>query len=154
MSARVVSLNRSNGGVPKLAVEEVHVTTQGIAGDRQGDLVHHGGPDRALSLYSLELIDQLQLEGHPITPGAVGENVTISGLDWSTVQPGTRLSLGDVEVEVTAFASPCVTIRDAFVDREFVRISNKVHQGWSRVYARVLHEGTLCTGDAVVVTRT
>jgi MOSC domain-containing protein YiiM len=154
MSARVVSLNRSNGGVPKLAVEEARVTTQGMAGDRQGDLVHHGGPDRALSLYSLELIDQLQLEGHPITPGAVGENVTISGLDWSTVRPGTRLSLGDVEVEVTAFASPCATIRDAFVDREFVRISNKVHQGWSRVYARVLREGTLRTGDAVVVTRT
>jgi MOSC domain-containing protein YiiM len=153
MSARVVSLNRSAGGVPKLPVEEARVTTQGMAGDRQRDLVHHGGPDRALSLYSLELIDQLQLEGHPISPGAVGENVTISGLDWSTLKPGTTLSLGDVEVEVTAYAVPCTTIRDAFLDREFVRISNKVHPGWSRVYVRVLREGTLHANDVVTIGR-
>lgn len=153
MSARIVSLNRSNGGVPKLPVEEARVTTQGMAGDRQRDLVHHGGPDRALTLYSLELIDQLQLEGHQISPGAVGENVTISGLDWSTLTPGTRLSLGDVEVEVTSFAPPCTTIRDVFVDGAFVRIYNKAFPGWSRVCARVLREGTLRTGDAVVITR-
>lgn len=149
MAARIVSLNSSNGGVPKLPVERARVTVDGMEGDHQTDRVHHGGRDRALSLYSLEIIEQLQLVGHPIAPGTAGENVTISGLDWATVQPGTRLSLGDVEVEITGFAAPCKTIRESFLDQEFIRISNKVSPGWSRVYARVLREGTLQTGDDV-----
>jgi MOSC domain-containing protein YiiM len=153
MTARIVSLNRSDGGVPKLPIAEARVTREGMEGDRQRDRVHHGGPDRALSLYSLELIDQLQLEGHPISPGAAGENVTIGGLDWASLRPGTRLRLGDVEVEVTGFAAPCTTIRDAFFDREFTRISEKVNPGWSRVYARVLREGTLKTDDVVTLNK-
>jgi hypothetical protein len=44
---------------------------------------------RVVSLHrSLELIDQLRLEGHPIVPRSVGENVTISGLDWHSIRPG------------------------------------------------------------------
>jgi MOSC domain-containing protein YiiM len=151
MTARIVSLNRSNGGVPKARVEQARATRGGMEGDRQDDSVHHGGPDRALSLYSLELIDQLRLEGHPIEPGAAGENVTISGVDWSRLKPGIRMWLGDVEIEITSFASPCTTIREAFLDHEFTRISEKVNPGWSRVYARVLREGLLRVDDVVKV---
>jgi MOSC domain-containing protein YiiM len=149
MAARIVSLNRSNGGVPKQPVDQAHVAGNGMQGDRQRDRRFHGGPNRALCLYSLELIDQLALEGHPIAPGAVGENVTISGLDWRGVRPGSRLRLGDVTVEVTSFASPCKTIRKAFDDEDFTRISEKLHPGWSRAYARVLTEGVLRVGDIV-----
>src|SRR5215216_1690249 len=116
MHGNVVSLNRSNGGVPKQAVDEARVTPRGMDGDRQRDRIFHGGPTRALSLYSLELIEALQQEGHPIVPGAVGENVTIRGLDWREMIPGRRLTLGDIEIELTSFASPCKTIRRAFID--------------------------------------
>src|SRR4051812_12810030 len=85
MAAHVVQLSRSRGGVPKLAVEEAVVTTNGLAGDRQRDRRFHGGPNRALCLYSDDLIEQLALEGHPIVRGSAGENVTIRGLDWRTV---------------------------------------------------------------------
>ena len=146
---RVVSLNRSNGGVPKRPVDEAWISIQGMEGDHQADRRHHGGPDRALSLYSLELIEQLQLDGHPITPGAVGENVTISGLDWTRMLPGARLALGNVTIELTTFAIPCKTIREAFVDGDFTVISPKVNAGWSRLYARVSSEGLLRVGAAV-----
>jgi MOSC domain-containing protein YiiM len=66
--------------------------------------------ERALSLYSAELIDALRAEGHPIVPGAIGENVTIHGLDWRQMQPAGRLQLGELAIELTAFASPCSKI--------------------------------------------
>ena len=146
---RVAGLQRSAGGVPKLPVERVAVRVTGLEGDVQRNRKHHGGPDRALCIYSLDLIQALVAEGHPIHPGATGENVTVSGIDWRAVQPGVRLRIGAVEAEVTAFAVPCRTIRTAFLDEEMTRIGEKAHPGWSRVYARVLVEGEIGVGDQV-----
>ena len=151
MSARVVRINRSSGGVPKLPIGEANVTINGLSGDKQRDRRFHGGPARALSLYSLELIEALAAEGHPVEPGALGENVTISGLDWTRMCPGTRVGIGGVRVELTSFASPCRNIRASFLDEGFARISEKVHPGWSRVYARVLVAGLVRVGDVVVI---
>lgn len=63
--------------------------------------------------------------------------------------PGARLALGDeVEIELTDYATPCKTICNSFVNQEFVRISQKLHPGESRIYARILREGTIRSGDA------
>ena len=78
---KIHSLNISNGGVPKLAVERCEVRSRGLAGDRQRDRRYHGGPERAVSLYSLELIHALRADGHPIDVGCIGENFTL----WSSV---------------------------------------------------------------------
>ena len=147
--ARVFSLQVSDGGVPKLAVREAMVTPLGLAGDRQQNLKYHGGPDRALCVYPLELITALQLEGHRVFPGALGENVTLVGLDWARVEPGARLRLGPVVVELTKFAPPCSTIAEAFKDGDFKRVSQKLHPGWSRIYCRVLEPGLIRVGDEV-----
>ncbi len=148
-AARVVSINRSNGGVPKVATPHAFVSVNGLEGDDQRDRRFHGGPDRALCVYSMDLIEALRREGDPIGPGTTGENVTIAGLDWNTMIPGARFSLGPVEIETTRFASPCQTIIASFADERSTRISEKVHPGWSRVYARVLIEGMLTVGDLV-----
>lgn len=148
---RVVSLNVSPGGVPKLPVPAARVTQLGMEGDRQAHPDIHGGPERALCLFSADVIAGLQAEGHPIAPGTAGENVTIAGLDWALVQPGTRWRLGgEVEIEVTRPTTPCKTIRGSFRDGEFNRIHHALHPGESRVYARVLREGTVRVGDPVV----
>lgn len=146
----IVSLNVSNGGVPKLPVPVAHVRPSGLDGDGQRDRRHHGGPDRALCLYSMERIEALQREGHAIAPGTTGENLTIRGLDWDTVTPGVQLRAGGVTMEITAFASPCKSIRPSFADENSNRISQQLHPGWSRVYARVVDSGELRVGDAVV----
>ncbi len=146
---RVAGLQRSAGGVPKLPVERAAVRVTGLEGDVQRNRKYHGGPDRALCIYSLDLIQALVAEGHPIHPGAAGENVTLSGIDWRAVQPGVRLRMGAVEAEVTAFAVPCRTIRAAFLNEEMTRIGEKLHPGWSRVYARVIVEGAIGVGDRV-----
>jgi MOSC domain-containing protein YiiM len=146
----VVSINVSRGGVPKRRVSGAIVSRLGLEGDGQDDIKHHGGPDRAVCVYSLERIHSLQSEGHPIDVGTVGENITVEGIDWDLVVPGVRLQVGDeVVLEIDSFTDPCKTIRGSFVDGKFVRISQKLHPGWSRVYARVLSEGQIHFGDPV-----
>lgn len=144
MSGHIHQLSRSPGGVPKRAVETVMLLTTGLEGDWQHNRKYHGGPDRALCLFPQELIEQLNAEGHPIVAGSVGENVTTRGIDWTLMVPGARLALGDTAViEVLSYTAPCRTIRAAFADEDFTRISQKLHHGQSRVYARVLAEGML-----------
>lgn len=150
MDGRIFQLNRSGGGVPKLGVREAFLDANGLEGDKQRDLRFHGGPERALCLFSLELILELQAEGHPVFPGSVGENVTVVGLEWPRVGPGARLSLGDEAlVEITSYTSPCKTIAASFDGGDFKRISQKVRPGDSRLYARVLRPGRLSVGGSV-----
>ena len=152
MTGRIVQISVSNGGVPKTAVPSARITSNGVEGDRQAHPDIHGGPERAVCLFSMERIRELQQEGHGIVPGSAGENVTIEGVDWDTVEPNSRLHLGDdVLLEVTRYTSPCMNIRASFLDGNYARISQKRHAGWSRVYARVLTPGTVRTGDPVRV---
>ncbi|MEW6688210.1 MAG: MOSC domain-containing protein [Pseudomonadota bacterium] len=145
------SINVSDGGVPKIPRHEAGVRRDGVDGDRQRDLENHGGLLRAVSLYSAELIEALRAEGHPIAPGTIGENLTLSGLEWAKLRPGVRLDIGEISVELTGYAAPCQNIAGSFRDGRVVRVSQKVNPGWSRFYARVLKEGTLRVGDRVHV---
>ena len=148
-AGRVESINVSAGGVPKRPVAEAEVGPGGLAGDRQRDLEHHGGPERAVSLFSAELLEALAAEGHPIAAGTTGENLTVSGLAWSEVVPGAELRVGPVRLLVTSWASPCRNIAGSFADGRSSRLSQRLHPGWSRVYARVLAGGPVRVGDPV-----
>lgn len=148
-AGRLASINVSPGGVPKAPVGEAAVSEAGVAGDRQRDRVHHGGPDRAVSLYSLEVIQALRQEGHPIDTGTAGENLTVTGLDWAGVSPGAEIRVGPVRLQVTGYAAPCTNIEGSFAGRHFLRIAQRFHPGWSRVYARVLAGGVVRVGDPV-----
>ena len=148
--AQVFQINASGGGVPKLPLRSAEVNTLGIVGDDHNNKVNHGGPDKAICLYSLELIRALQVEGHPIFVGSTGENITTAGLDWSLIEAGVRLKIGpSVELEITKYTTPCQTIRDSFRDQNIERMSSKANPGWARAYARVLQPGTIAVGDAI-----
>jgi len=137
--------------VPKIPVLFASVNLLGLEDDRH---VHrdHGGPDRAICLYPPELIKSLRAEGHPIDVGTAGENFTVADLDWSLMVPGTRLQAGnEVRLEVTSFTNPCKTIAGSFSGGSFKRISQKLHPGWSRVYARVITRGMIETGSSITI---
>lgn len=152
MDGQIVQINISNGGVPKHAVPEVLVTATGLEGDRQANLKYHGGPNRAVCLWSAEILKSLQEEGHPIQPGDAGENVTIAGLPWHSLVPGTCLQVGDtLKLEITDYAAPCRQIGAWFKDRRYSRISQKHFPGSSRLYARVLLPGRIQVGSSVVL---
>ena len=151
IQGRVAQISISNGGVPKLRILEAQVTALGIVGDRQRDRRYHGGPERAICAFSLEVIEALAREGHPIAPGTTGENLTVSGIDWALVVPGTKLIIGEVELEMASFAAPCRTIQQSFFRAKFKRISHKHHPKECRAYFRVNHEGTIREGDVVAL---
>ncbi len=149
---QVHQINVSDGGVPKRPMLEAVIARTGIEGDRQRNLKVHGGPDRAVCLFSLELLEWLQTEGHPIDAGSSGENLTLTGLDWDLMRPGVRLSVGpDVQLEVTSYTVPCRQNSPWFRDGDYQRISQKKNPGWSRVYGKVLREGVVRAGDEVVL---
>ncbi|MEP7152478.1 MAG: MOSC domain-containing protein [Nitrospira sp.] len=148
----VHQVSLSDGGVPKRAVPSAQVTVDGLAGDRQRNRKVHGGPDRALCLYSLEVIKALRAEGHSIGPGSAGDNLTIAGLDWARLSPGDHLSIGDhVQLEIMSYTTPCRLNGQWFKDGDSTRMAQEAHPGWSRLYARVLVEGKVETGDQVML---
>ncbi len=152
MAAQVVQISISPGGVPKTAIPEATVTTTGIVGDGHHAPEIHGGPDKAVCLWALEVIEQLQQEGHNLAPGYAGENITVVGLNWAEVEPGMRLHIGDVVLlEVVSYTSPCRKNMRWFTDKRYSRISQQHYPGSSRVYARVLQPGTIRTGDGVAI---
>ena len=151
----VRQLNISRGGVPKTAVESAYVGWKGVEGDRQATRKHHGRPFQALSLWSTEVMETLRAEGHQVVPGAAGENITVSGLPWNLVRPGTRLRIGEVVCDVTTYAVPCKQLATLFVERDFDRIHHDrdLANGTAscRVYATVVERGIIAAGDAVVL---
>jgi MOSC domain-containing protein YiiM len=150
-SGRLESINASRGGVPKAAMFEGLITERGLDGDHQRDLRYHGGPDRAIVFFSLDVIRALQREGHPVAAGSTGENLTVSGLEWADLVPGRLVQIGEVQLEVTKYTSPCEKIAGSFLDCDCTRISQKRHAGWSRVSARVLAGGLVRMGDPVTL---
>lgn len=138
----------SPGGVPKLPIAEGRVTALGIEGDGHHNPDIHGGPERALCLFAMERIEAMAAEGHPIAAGCTGENITLRGIDWDLVVPGSRLRLGrDVLVEVTRYTTPCKTNARWFRGGDINRMHQNLFPGFSRVYARVLTGGVVRPGD-------
>ena len=149
-SGFIQNINISNGGVPKHQISHAVVNELGIEGDGHTSTKSHGGPMRALCLFSSELQEALNAEGHTIAPGDLGENITISGLDWNIVIPGRRFQLGSVCIEITEYTTPCYKIAACFKDEDFTRIDQIKNPGWSRVYARIVDGGALSLNEDVV----
>lgn len=147
----VTGLHLSNGGVPKTAAESVEVTASGVAGDIQNNRIHHGRPLQALCLWSADVIGALNEEGHPITAGQAGENITVSGIDWASLRPGSRITVSGIPILLSSYAVPCSKVGSGFIDRNFRRILHSEHDGWSRLYGIPLGEGRVDPGDVVEV---
>jgi MOSC domain-containing protein YiiM len=146
----VVQLNTSRGGVPKTPVDQLDVNFRGVAGDVQAHRQHHGRPWQALCLWSADVIDDFARASHPIRPGAAGENVTVTGVDWARVRPGVVLNVGTVQCEVVAFALPCAQNARWFLDGDFNQMHHR-NGPVSRVYALITCPGTIATQDELVV---
>ena len=151
LTGSVAQVNSSKGGVPKLPVDRGHIGYGGLDGDRQATRRHHGRPWQAICLYSGDVIDALRAEGHPIGWGSTGENLTLSGIDWSQLRAGLVIEIGEVRLRLSAPAVPCSKNKPFFAEGHFLRMDHDRHPGWSRWYASVLQPGDVAQGDEVVV---
>jgi MOSC domain-containing protein YiiM len=103
-SFEIVSINiSSNKGEPKKPVRSITVRTgHGIEGD-----AHAGSGHRQVSLLAVEDVARMREKLGSIVPGAFAENITTRGIDLPALPIGARLSIGDVELEVTQIGKAC-----------------------------------------------
>ena len=154
MEGVIHSVNVSEGGgVPKFPIRAATVRHEGVEGDHNRFRAERKGGDsrRAINIYSLERIRQLQEEGHSIEVGSTGENLTIEGMDWDALEVGMVLKVGGATIRLSEPCAPCSKIRGSFVDGRFERVDHEQEFGWSRWLASVVKEGMVSTGDVVSV---
>jgi MOSC domain-containing protein YiiM len=146
--AQVVSIvyRPSNSGRPqdRYAREPLEraqlIEFQGVAGDAKG-----GSGDRQLNIMLAESLAELAAEGFQTAPGAMGEQIVLSGLDPAALAPGTRLKLGSAVIEIGIPRTGCA---------RFEMIQGKPRQsakGRLGAMARVISSGEVAVGDAVEV---
>jgi HAD superfamily hydrolase (TIGR01509 family) len=108
-TGQILAVCISAGGIPKLPQQAGMIVASGLEGD-QHNHEKHRRLDRALSLLDLELIEQLQAEGYRVEPGALGENLTLTGVNVQALSPGTRLAIGEVLIKLEQPRKPCYVL--------------------------------------------
>ena len=141
----VVSINISQGGIPKLPLESARVTFVGLEGDGHNHEKHRT-PLQAVCLQDIEKLEELRQEGFPLFPGTTGENLTVCRLHVNTLPLGTVLKFsGGVILELTKVRKPCYVL-DALDSRLKAAIA-----GRCGLYAKVLQEGILSRQETMEV---
>jgi MOSC domain-containing protein YiiM len=90
-------------GVAKHETAQVEVREDfGIVGD-----AHAGAWHRQVSFLAGESIDKMKAKGLDLKPGAFGENIVTRGIDWTKTEPGGRIFINDIILEVTQIGKEC-----------------------------------------------
>ena len=137
-------------GIFKSPVEgPVRVTNEGLVGDIQVDRKNHGGPDKAVYVYSLENHHYwATVRGEPTyNHGHFGENLTVTGMEDQTVHLGDTFSIGETVMQVTQPRVPCFKLGLKFSDPGFV--GEFLTSGRTGFYLRVIEEGIICRNDVI-----
>ncbi|WP_231754103.1 MOSC domain-containing protein [Caulifigura coniformis] len=117
-----------------------------LDGDGQADLVHHGGPDKAILAYSADHYDgwrhELQMPDLPF--GAFGENFTVEGLTEAKVCLGDIWQVGESVLQVSQPRQPCWKLARRWRIKSLaLQVQESGRTGW---YFRVLQEGVVAPG--------
>ncbi|NGQ97330.1 MOSC domain-containing protein [Brevibacillus sp. SYP-B805] len=136
-------------GIYKSPVEgPVFLARDNFEGDRQADLINHGGPDKAVCVYPDEHYAYWQQELQmTLPPGTFGENLTVSGIRETEVCIGDIYQLGEAVVQVSQPRQPCYKLAGKLGVADMVaRVQSTGYTGY---YFRVLQEGRVSKGDAL-----
>ena len=124
-----------------------------LDGDGQGDLGGHGGEQRAVLVYQADSYRHWRtfLGRDDLEPGAFGENFTVDGLGDDEVRIGDRYRIGEAELEVTQPRVTCFRVGMRLQEPRLPSLLVAHHR--PGFYLRVVTEGRVEAGDAVVRTR-
>lgn len=137
-------------GIRKLpAAGRVTVRRLGLAGDGQGNPEVHGGPDKAVYVYSLDHYApwSRELGRSDLAPGIFGENLTVEGMVETAVKIGDIYRFGTAVLQVTKPRAPCYKLVARMGLPDFQRTF--LASGRVGFYCRVLEEGDVAAGDPV-----
>ena len=143
--ARVTSVNISEKkGEQKHPVPEITLRLRhGIVGD-----AHAGDWHRQISLLAEESIDTMRASCPvPLDVGTFAENINTVGINLKNLPVGTRLRIGETEVEVTQIGKEChngCAIKKA---------AGRCVMPTEGIFAIVVREGTVRAGDTIEVVK-
>ncbi len=121
---------------------------ENFEGDGQGDQVNHGGPDKAVCVYPLDHYPHWERElGCRLPPGAMSENLTVSGALETEVCIGDVFRVGEATVQISQPRMPCNKLAGKNGERLLAKWVSRT--GYTGFYTRVLGEGMIEVGDAL-----
>ncbi len=141
-------------GIFKSPVEgPVVLTKRNLEGDAQADLRVHGGPHKAVYAYAAEHYpkwrEELRFSAKQFPYSALGENLTVAGLNEDTVCIGDVHQIGRATLQVSQPRSPCWKLARKWQMPDLPkRLVMSKRSGW---YYRVIQEGSLQRGDEVIL---
>ena len=121
-----------------------------IDGDKQGDLLGHGGEHRAVFVYEIESYRYWQdrLGRSDFTYGQFGENFTVEGLADDEVCIGDRYRIGEALFEVTQPRVTCYRVGIRMDQPDMAALLTA--SGKPGFYLRVLQEGEIEAGNEII----
>jgi molybdopterin adenylyltransferase len=138
---KVLSVNISDQkGTIKKPVSEIYCNANGIEKD-----AHAGSWHRQVSLLGIESVEKFSKEaGRQIAYGEFAENITTSGIVLFKTAPLDRLTIGEVELEITQIGKKCHGTSCAI----FKEVGNCVMPK-EGIFARVLKNGHIQADDTI-----
>ena len=136
-------------GINKKQVKEpVYLSFVKFNGDGQADLVHHGGVDKAVCVYTGDHYPYWEKElNQDLVYGAFGENITVSGMREEDVCIGDTFELGQAIVQVTQPRQPCFKLAKKYNIPKLPLYFQET--GYTGFYFRVLKEGWVSSVDTL-----
>jgi len=128
----------------------LRLTRTGFEGDGVADQIHHGGPDKAVCVYSSGHYAYWEdVLGMKLPHAAFGENMTVSNMEEDQVCIGDIFQVGTALVQVSQPRQPCKTLAARYGRKDLVK--RVVDSGRTGFYFRVLEEGVAEKGTAIIV---
>lgn len=159
---RVVSVQRGEArphpgspgaktGIFKTPVESIQLGYLGVDGDAVCNTKHHGGPSKAVCVYCGDHFAHWagRYPHADWSPGAFGENLTVSGWAESDCHLGDVLRIGSATVQVSQPRGPCGTLAARHQVEDFVKVCRAA--GFTGWYLRVLEPGEVRPGDPIAL---
>lgn len=125
--------------VPYVTLIEDH----GILGDAHAasSRTHHW--HRQISLLAIESVDTMRKKGVELNAGDFAENILIKGINLKALPIGTRLMIGETELEVTQIGKECHN------DCEIRKLTGKCVMPTEGIFAIVIKGGIIRPGDTI-----
>ena len=138
--------------IKDIYLQDAFISTLGLSENEIADTKHHGGLQKAVFANALENYEFWEkFLGQKLRYGAMGENLTLSGLDEKSVCVGDVHRLGEVILQVSEPRSPCVKISKVHQKSDFcAKIFESGLSGW---YYKVLKEGKCFVNTSLEITQ-
>jgi cyclic pyranopterin phosphate synthase len=143
MSGRISAISISQKkGTPKKNISSSNLIEDwGLEGD-----AHAGNWHRQVSLLANESIDKMREAGLPnLRAGAFAENITTEFINIPKLKIGTRLKIGNAELEITQIGKEChdkcaiyAQVGDCVMPRE-------------GIFAKVINSGSISVGEEITI---